>query len=491
MTRQQRRPFPINQQLGATLDTGEINDEAAARQKAINEAAAASYENWRQNQIAQSAATSDQNQQALASAKSQQALGSQFGFNQQPQKDRWNPDTQQYERPGAIVIKDQYDPATGKYIRSAQPGYRTSQPTGQQLQQNFAELPTPQQTAIAQSPQGSQFVPPDQAMKLVQGGQEDSEKSIKSQINILAESMTKGDIGFDPTTRTFHQFQLDPVNPASGLKVKVPLNPMQIAIMQEGMKRKMLPDIDSFSQSPAQRNTPNDLVNVSQDLGQGGVTAPNGNASIAALAANLANTKTDVPYDPSNAAGNSSSTMALSPYQYQGTMQLGTNYGYQGNMGIPNDPNLQTPAMTRASVASSLPVASAPLSSDAATAAGQRTRQFFSNNTSSDSPAIAQMSDNFNNDLYNTGTLAMNVPNLVANTGIRFINGLTGSKFDQIGMAPYAPDVNLSQAPAPSQDVQDAQMRLSMSAQKAAFMATLRAKQLATSPTVQDEPGSF
>lgn len=472
MARRFPNPGFINPVLKNELDTQDINAAAAQRQKQINDQAAQSYENWRQNQIAQSAQTSQQNQQDLVNAKTAQALSAQTGFGSTaPRKDQWNPNTQQYERPGAIVIKDQYDPSTGRYIRVAQPGYRTAQPTPQQLQGNFQELPTPQQASIAQQP-GSP-IDPQTTTKLIQGLQEQREKSTTTAITNLVDGLSKGDIQFSPDDRKFYRYQLDPQNPESGLKKKVPLGPYEVAWMQEAMKRGMIPDIDTLSKNPNAAQAPSDLQNVASDLGQPQTPQNNLNASVAALGQALAATKTNVPYDPSNAAGDSSSTMSLTPTGPQpSSMQLGTNYGYQGTMGIPNDPSQQSPAMMRGSVASSLPVARDPVGIDSATAAGLALYNVGNDSSGALSARSDNMFINAPTDIANAASGAYNAQANVLNYAGRFIGGTLGAtNIPQLPNTPYASLPDDSQAPTDTDG-----------ARRAAFFGALRAKQLATQP---------
>lgn len=472
---QRRRPFPINSTLGSTLDQGEINDDAARRQQAINEAAAQSYEAWRQktygapntlqNQAAQSAQDTQQNTQNLVAAKTNQALGAVIGVKTAPQKDTWNPQTQQYERPDTIAVKDQWDPNTGRYTRVAQPGLRSVQPTQQQLQQNFAELPTPQQAKLIQSNQAP-WVDPASAAKIVGGLQEDREKATKSGIQKISDMLADGSAQFDPVTRTFYRYDLDPENPESGLKKKVPFSPIQVAYTQEGMKRGLIPDIDQFSKPPSSNTAPSDLVNVANDLspGSSAITTPNSGATVAQLMSQLASTKTSVPYNPANAAGDSSSTMSLSPYKYQGTMQLGTNYGYQGTMGIPNDPTAMTPAMER--TGSSLPVArgSVPDAADASTQAGLNAATTLGNLGRQWSSGATNLGAQLPTDLVNFGKGIYNTAANTSNSAWNFVNGLTGSNLPTVPTVAYSPDVDPNTQPAPGQDAQDAAMRTSMAA---------------------------
>lgn len=468
-TQQQRRRSVnlgfINPTLGSNLDIGDINDAASARQQAINNAAADSYEKWRQAQIDNSAQTTAQNQQDLVNAKTVQALSAQTGFGlSAPQKDIWNPSTQQYERPGAIPVKDQYDPSTGRYIRVAQPGYRSANPTPQQLQSNFQELSTPQQAQIAQSGQAP-FVDPATTAKLVQGLQESREKSITTGINNLTDGLSKGEIQFNPDDRKFYRYQLDPENPESGLKKKVPLGPYENYWMQEGMKRGMIPDIDQFSKTPARNAAPSDLQGIAQDLGQPA------NSSIPQVQAALASTK--IPY-PMQDVGDSSNTMALTPTgPMPSNMQLGTNYAYQGTMGIPYNPDAQTPVMQRTgSQDSFLPVASRSYPTpglDSATAAGAQAATTVSKLGSQISSGISQIGDNAPNDLANFGRMLWNAPGAAANTVARFVSGATGSNLGQYSQLPYTPPPDPNAQPLPGQEAQDAQLRAAMAAMKAKY----------------------
>lgn len=486
---QRRRPFPINSTLGSTLDQGEINDDAARRQQAINEAAAQSYEAWRQktygapntlqNQAAQSVQDTQQNTQNLVAAKTSQALSAATGFGvAQPQRDTWNPQTQQYERPDTIAVKDQWDPNTGRYTRVAQPGYRSVQPTQQQLQENFAELPTPQQAKIIQSGQAP-WVDPASAAKIVGSQQEDREKAVKSGVQKISDMLASGDAQFDPATRTFYSYQLDPENPESGLKKKVPFSPIQVAYTQEGMKRGLIPDIDQFSKPPSSNTAPSDLVNVANDLspGSSAITTPNSGATVAQLMSQLASTKTSVPYNPANAAGDSSSTMALSPTLQPSSMQLGTNYAYKGTMGIPNDPTQMTPAMDR--TGSSLPVArgSVPDAADASTQAGLNAATTLGNLGRQWSSGATNLGAQLPTDLVNFGKGIYNTAANTSNSAWNFVNGLTGSNLPTVPTVAYSPDapsngvfvnpistVAADSQPAPGQDAQDAAMRTSMAA---------------------------
>lgn len=480
MARRFPNPGFINPVLKNELDTQDINAAAAERQKQINDQAAQSYENWRQAQIAQSAQTSQQNQQDLVAAKTVQALSAGLGMGStKPQQLVYNPSTRQYEQPGVNIVKDQYNPATDRYVRTQTPGYYPTKPNPQQLQQNFQELTSPQQLAIAQRPNSG--IDPAITQKLIQGRQEQNEKITTSAITNIADDMSKGNIIFDPKDRKFYRWQADPTQDIStGIKKKVELGPYEYGWLHEGMSRGMIPDLDNYSKNPGASAAPSDLQNVASDLGQPQIPQNNPNASVAALGQALAATKTDVPYDPSNAAGNSSSTMSLTPTGPQpSNMQLGTNYGYQGTMGIPNDPSQMTPAMMRGSIASSLPVANPGLSSDAATAAGQRIAQFVGNPTANsssyiDNPAIAQASDNASNDIRNFGAGAYNVGTAQPLNAIaRFVGGTLGA-------------INVPQLPIANSNLADVNNAIAPTdtdaARRAAFFGALRAKQLATQP---------
>lgn len=250
------RPYGGNSTLQQTpvlaptnQTASQSNDAAGQRQQTWNSQAALQNAVLRQYQIQQSQQQNALGQQTTENQRAYHALGSALGVDTTPPKDVWDEQTQKYYRP------------------------KVRPPSFDQLKGQFYDLPTPEQAQIYASG-SAPFIDPESGAKLLQAGQKERESSMIAQINTMGQSVAKGEITYNPADNKMYQVMDDPDHPETGLKKKVPLTPMQASIINEGMKRKMIPDIVQQNRPPpdlgddnydsiANQSTPSPMVPTS------------------------------------------------------------------------------------------------------------------------------------------------------------------------------------------------------------------------------------
>ena len=257
-------------------------------------------------------------------------------------------------------------------------------PPMQVLMQRWASQPPSVQAGIIKAG-GAQFLDPEQGQAAIQKQTDAHDAALQKFKGQVADGIASGKVQFDTDPKTGKvtpfTWEDDPTLPAGTRKIKVPFTPMQQMALDSAIKDGSVPD--AYNQNPNTAPTvPKPLttaqfqdildaraatgqqipvnMNPSGTLGaaaappmstdqmqaildrRAGLTGPSPSTSSLETALNgvqITNPSSATPTD-------STSTMSLSPYNYQGTMQLGTNYEYQNPLQL--KPNSSTSVVAAA-----------------------------------------------------------------------------------------------------------------------------------------------
>lgn len=194
----------------------------------------------------------------------------------------------------------------------------------------FYSLPANVQAGIYKQG-GAQFIDGKTGMKMLQSVAEDREKALDAHTNELGTHLASGKINYDVSADgkpSFYSMEKDPSDLTGMTQKKVPLNTLQLALLDRGFKKGIIPNPFNPDQAngalptPPKQMSPEDFQKVldARAAGEanGGALPPASSPSI--------------QYPTGTDSSANASNMSLSPYKYGSNMQLGAPYEYGNNL---------------------------------------------------------------------------------------------------------------------------------------------------------------
>lgn len=266
---------------------------------------------------------------------------------------------------------------------------RTAPPL-QQMMSRFYSLPSNVQAGIYKQG-GAQFINPQSGMKMLQTAADDKEKMLDAHTNQIGENLATGKINYDVGSDgkpQFYALQDDETDPLGQKKKKVPLNTIQLALLDRGFKKGIIPNPfnpetapDAVDKTP---KTTDDMIGVLNARQKAPIStsdwnnlSPEGKATFAqynpGTDMNLEGYKLppqDIPLPTTGPVARSN--MSLSPYNYGSPMQFKSPVGEQYGPAIPDDFTNDSAVKAHRAIASALSgVANSSVPNDALDAIGQ------------------------------------------------------------------------------------------------------------------------
>lgn len=163
--------------------------------------------------------------------------------------------------------KDYWDEETQRYIRPLD-----TRPSYDALQQNFTQLPTQKQVQLIQ--QGATpFLDESSSGKILSGWHKEQEGALHQQIGTVASSIAKGETEYDSSDRGYY----DIVPDAMGGKTRKKVSIARAMLIQEGIRRGLLPDLDTM------QGTREQLPAAAPDANLGATNVPRFDSTAAML----------------------------------------------------------------------------------------------------------------------------------------------------------------------------------------------------------------